>query len=566
MQKSDGTVFNPYTPEGKDTLSAIIARNSAYTYIADSTGPEGYIDPSVLGGMPAYSFVLYGMDPNHYYQSTQYWAGKFDFTSQLTKIHELKFGAEARFHELTLHSYQIVAKKDSLGNAIVPFEPAIPEYENLNRHDYVRNPREISSYIQDKIELKNIILNVGLRFDYFDANSVVPTDPNDPSIFYPFKNEHKYKNWIPMPANYQGTLDQYTESLLAQNIIREYTPDERREFMQKKVDPKITLSPRLGFAFPITDRGILHFSYGHFYQIPQFQYLYTDPDFKVNSTSSISTVVMGNADLEPQKTVMYEFGLQQQFSDAISCNVTLFYRDVRGWVGTSSLIDLKRSETMISGSGYSKYVNKDYENVKGITLKIEKRMSDNYSFRADYTFQSAEGTYTDPNDEYNDIRNNRAAVLTLLPLGFDQRHTANVQFIYSISDWVFSLIGRYWTGLPYTPTAPTGAGTIGMYAVTGLVTNSERLPSQKTIDMTISKSIRLFSQVDMEIFLNVYNLLDQRDATNVYTDTGSPDYTTASQSIPYNVKRVSTVDDFVNQPSWYTAPRQVQLGLTLGFN
>jgi outer membrane receptor for ferrienterochelin and colicin len=416
------------------------------------------------------------------------------------------------------------------------------------------------------LEFKNIILNVGLRFDYFDANSVVPTDPNDPNIYSPFKNEHIYANWVPMPSSFHGTMDQYIDSLLTNKIIREYTPDERRTFMQKKVNPKIALSPRLGFSFPITDRGIMHFSYGHFNQIPQFQYLYTDPDFKVNSGSTISNLLMGNADLEPQKTVMYEIGLQQQFSDVISLDVTLFYRDVRGWVGTSPLIDLMRSETMQTGAGYSKYVNRDYENVKGVTLKLEKRFSDNYSFRADYTFQVAEGTYTNPNDEYNDLQSNRAPVLALLPLGFDRTHTANVQFIYSVSNWVFSLIGRYWSGLPYTPTPPQGADPVGMSSASGILTNSERLPSQKIVDFTISKSIRLSSQVALEVFLNIYNLLDQRDATSVYSDTGNPDYTTQDSGQRYNNTRVSTIEDYVNQPTWYTAPRQIQFGVSLGFN
>ena len=564
VKREDGTTFNPNTYP--DSLNLLIALNKPYTYVSDPNGPEGYTDPSELGAPTTYSFVNHGMDPNHFNRSTTYWAGKFDLTSQVNKIQEWKIGAEVRLYELELHSYQIVGKKDAIGNTIDPFEPAVPDVDDINRFDYLRKPKEISAYIQDKLEFKNIILNVGLRFDYFDANSVVPTDLNDPSIHFPFKNEHKYANWVPMPSGYLGTEDQYIASLLANNTIREYSLEERRAIMQKKVDPKMSLSPRLGFSFPITDRGIMHFSYGHFYQIPQFQFLYTDPDFKINSGSTISNLIMGNPDLDPQKTVMYEIGLQQQFTDAISLDVTLFYRDVRGWVGTSPLIDLMRSENRETGAGYSRYVNRDYENVRGITFKLEKRFSDNYSFRADYTYQSAEGTYTNPNDEYNDIQNNRAPVLALLPLGFDRTHTANVQVIYSISDWVFSLIGRYWTGLPYTPTPPQGADPVGMSRVSGILTNSQRLPSQKNIDLTISKSLQLFSKVNLEIFFNIYNLLDQRDATGVYTDTGSPDYTTQDIGQRYNPSRVGTIEDFINQPSWYTSPRQIQFGLALGFN
>ena len=99
--------------------------------LRDLNGPEGYTDPNELGAPTVYSFVNHGMDPNNYYQSTRSWAGKFDLTSQINNVQELKFGAEARFHELTLHSYQIVGKLDANGNTIEPFEPAIPDVADL---------------------------------------------------------------------------------------------------------------------------------------------------------------------------------------------------------------------------------------------------------------------------------------------------------------------------------------------------------------------------------------------------------------------------------------------------
>jgi len=329
--------------------------------------------------------------------------------------------------------------------------------------------------------------------------------------------------------------------------------------MQRKVDAKMALSPRLGIAFPITDRGVIHFSYGHFFQVPEFQYLYTGPDFKI--TSGSGNGLFGNPDLKPQKTVMYELGLQQQLSNDLGVDVTLFYRDIRDWVGTSRLFDTEKLTVK-----YSMFENKDYENVRGITLKLEKRMSGNFSFRTDYTFQIAEGTYSSPTDEYNDALNDRAPVLALIPMNWDQRHTFNAQFMYNISGWTVSLIGRYWSGRPYTPSFPASE-SVGQSAVFGLTTNSARLPAQRGLDMTINKTFPLASRVNLNFFVNVYNVLDLRDAVAVYTDTGSPDYSTGIKpsQIPYSATRVSTVEDFVNNSSWYIAPRQVQVGLALGF-
>lgn len=547
--------FDPFTTEGQAHLQDIIARGGRFEYVPDPNGPDGYLDPEGIQQAPApYSFLNKGMDVTHTERSSAYWVGKLDFTSQLNTTHLLKAGAEARLHELTLYSYQVIPATDANGQPITPFQPAIPAVGSVYRHDYNREPRELSAYVQDKIEFNNIILNAGLRYDYFDPNSVIPADPTDPSIYAPFKDEHKYKD-----ADGDGRIS--ANEKVASN---EYTSDERRAFMHKKIDAKTALSPRLGIAFPITDRGVIHFSYGHFFQIPEFQYLYTNPDFKV--TSSSGTSLFGNADLKPQKTVMYEIGLQQQLTDQVGIDVTLFYRDVRDWVGTSQVIGIERAPGVRTSVGYSQFENKDYSNVRGITLKVEKRLANNYSFRADYTFQSAEGTYSSPQDEFNASLSNRQPVLALLPMSWDQRHTFNAQFIYDIADWTFSLIGRYWSGRPYTPSFPQAEST-GASAVIGLRTNSARRPAQKGLDLTVNRSFRLDGRKRLGFFVNVYNLLDQRDATNVWTDTGSPDYTTTIDPsiVPYNESRVSTVEDFVNQPTWYTAPRQVHVGLAFEF-
>ncbi|MDZ7313424.1 MAG: TonB-dependent receptor [candidate division KSB1 bacterium] len=542
-------VFDPFTQEGQAHLQDVIARGGLFDYVPDPNGPDGYLEPESIDPPTSYSFMNKGMDVTHTERSSAYWVGKFDLTSQITKTHQLKFGSEVRLHDLSLYSFQIVPATDANGQPITPFKPAIPEKGSVYRHDYDREPREISAYVQDKAEFNDIIFNIGLRYDYFHANSNIPTDPTDPNIYSPFKNENIYRD-----LNGDGNIgiDEQVES-------NKYTPDERRAFMQKKVKAKTALSPRLGIAFPITDRGVIHFSYGHFFQIPEFQYLYANPDFKV--TSGSGTAIFGNPDLKPQKTVMYEIGLQQQLTDVIGIDLTLFYRDVRDWVGTSRIFS-----TAKTGVAYSMFENKDYSNVRGITLKVEKRLAGNYSFRADYTFQSAEGTYSNPQDEYNAALANRSPVLALLPMNWDQRHTFNAQLIYDVANWTFSLIGRYWSGRPYTPSFPVSE-TVGASAVTGLTTNSARRPAQKGIDLTINRSFRFGTHRCLDFFVYVYNLLDQRDATVVYTDTGSPEYTTTidPSKIPYNSARVSTVEDYINQPAWYTAPRQVQVGLAWGF-
>jgi hypothetical protein len=239
-------------------------------------------------------------------------------------------------------------------------------------------------------------------------------------------------------------------------------------------------------------------------------------------------------------------------------DVSLFYKDTRDWVGTSPLID-----TPIPSIKYVRYENKDYENVRGVTVKTKKRFSDNWYGEVDYSFMVAEGTYSNPGDAYNDLLNEDEPRKSLIPMGWDQRHTFSAQFAYMISGWTLSMIGTYNTGRPYTPDFAKGE-FVGSSSVIGLRENSARLPAVRNMDIMISRNF-FFGRTRFQLFLNVFNVFDIKDVTGVYADTGSPEYTTNidPDDIPYNVKRVSTVEDYVKQPSWYTAPRQVQLGFSV---
>lgn len=548
-------IDDPTTPAGRDSLDYVITQRLNYAYRPDPNGPDGYVHPDSSGSPPtAYSYYNSGMDMTHYYRSSAYWLGKVDLTSQVHPAHQLKAGLEFRLHELNLDQFTIRQKLDENGSPIVPFQPDHPTMGSVYWHLYDRNPREFSAYIQDKIELKELNINIGVRFDYFDANASKPVDPHNPNIYIPMTNETKYKDWVPPPDSL--TVQEREEYM---NRFEEYTPEERREFMQEKVDPKMALSPRLGIAYPISDKGVIHFSYGHFFQVPNFEYLYDNPDFKFASGGGYQ--VFGNPDLKPERTVQYEVGLQQQIAEDIGVDVTLFYKDIRDWVGTSPLIQIGDRTDL----KYSQFENRDYANVRGVTLKADKRFANNFSASFDYTFQIAEGTYSNPRDAFNAFQNEEEPVKNLIPLNWDQNHTFNARVVYRLSDWTFSLIGNYWTGRPYTPDYAIGQYTGGSTQV-GLKENSARLPEQKSVDLYINRRIRV-AGLHCDVFFNVYNVFNTLDETNVYADTGTARYTTQirPERIGYSAARIGTPEAFVNRPDWYTWPRQIQAGLAIGF-
>lgn len=534
--------FDPSTDTGRQELEQIKADRLSYRYIIDPTGPMGYVHPDSTFSPASYSFLNAGMDMTQLKRSTEYWLGKFDITSQVNQYHQVKAGAELRLYELNYDWFDIKpALAENGTEQIVPFEPYVPPTSTIYHNQYLHEPRSFSAYLQDKIELTELIINIGVRFDWFDANASVPSDPTDPNIYNPFRDENIYRN----PDAPEGERE-------------EYSTDERREFMHTPVDAKLQLSPRLGIAYPITDRGVIHFSYGHFFQIPEFQYLYQNPGFKVLGSSGFS--VFGNPDLKPQSTVMYEIGLQQQITDNMGIDVTLFYRDVRDWVGTSPLVS-----TVIDAVKYSMYENKDYSNVRGVNIKLERRFADNFSSRVSYSYQVAEGTYSNPTDAFNSYLNDEEPRLALVPLNWDQNHTVNASFVYQYKGWMASLIGRYWSGRPYTPSFPRGE-FVGGTALLGLEENSARRPNRKSVDLTVNRRFQVGS-LGVNLFCNAYNLLDTKNETGVYSDTGTADYTTTINRdiIQYNPARVGTVDEFIIQPGWYSAPREIHLGLSIDF-
>ena len=214
---------------------------------------------------------------------------------------------------------------------------------------------------------------------------------------------------------------------------------------------------------------------------------------------------MGNADLEPQKTVQYEVGVQQQFGDNIGIDVTGFYKDINNLLGSKIV-------TNFTNEVYGTYINRDYGNVKGLTFSLNKRFADGFSANLDYTYSVAEGNASDPNSAFWDAQNNRETEKQLVYLDWDQRHTLKATVLIKLPFAVnVSFVGEYGSGLPYTPNSPTLEG--------GAFENSARRPQTMNLDMHFSKLIELGKR-KINLTANVYNLLDIRNEIMMYDDTG----------------------------------------------
>lgn len=451
-----------------------------------------------------YTFVSGGTLNEHFYQRSYSSELKFDITSQVTNQHDVKFGVKAKFDQLDFVNFEILRNKN---NYPVPIIPS-PVNQRGSIDVYSRNPRQFSAYIQDKMEFESMIINAGLRYDYFDANTVYAPDDFKP-----------------------------TENL---------TPAEA----------KSSFSPRLGISFPITDRGIIHFSYGHFYQLPPFRYLYTNPEFE----SIAALPVYGNANLNPEKTVTYEIGLQQQLTETMAFTVTGFYKDVRDLLAVQEI-------RISSSATYQKFVNKDYGNIKGLTFSLTKRKlaDDFFGASLDYTFQVAEGNETGADAFFIDLQSGRQSEKIPVPLAWDQLHNVNGVITFgNTRDWGVTIVASLGTGLPYSPRLLEQS----IY----LRTNSERKPIQSNVDLLAQKSFSFYDMV-LTVFVKVFNLFDTGNERFVYDDTGRATYSLEEgKGGPQATNRMSQLNpaiksatEYFNRPNYYSSPREVRMGLTLEF-
>jgi len=468
---------------------------------------------------------------------------KGDISSQLGDHHLVKGGFQYKRDDLGISGYQLQQAVDENGAPLTgaDFVPRIPEQTSSAYLEFSDiKPTSFSAYIQDKIEYDAIIINAGVRYDYFSANEQVPADREDPNIFSPLKKINQFHD-----LNGSGFIEPEEETAANRKTL-----EDREAYWWRSVSAKSTISPRLGVAYPITEEGVIHFSYGLFFQIPTNDRLFESYGYKIPSLSG-TYGPYGNPDLEPQKTTMYEIGLKQGFGEFV-IDVTGYYRDVRNWVSTSPVI-----LTGLPGVQYAVYANRDYANTRGLTLSFRRNFVDGWGFDASYTAQVAEGSNSNPADEFFASQGNAEKRLALLPLNWDQRHKVAGAFYLGGDNWGTSLRFRIGSGFPYSPSF-VEATLAGNDVPPEYPTNSRRIPFTYEFDTNVYYEFDM-GPVRPRVFVDIFNLFDTRNVTGVYSDTGEPDVTLQQFQLG------SYDPGYFVRPFNYVEPRRIQAGLEIKF-
>lgn len=525
-ERSDGLLGNRWEL-WYDSAAVSQATGGAVTYRSRYTPQPDYLLNGFdfeRDGTPA------GIGTRRYLiEKTSYLGGALNFTSQMGRYHEVKFGGDfrqykTRFFSIAPNAINILASDPNWKQITDVPQDVFGRAGRVNNYGYDNYGREVDGdvsigdsifiegpkkplflafYAQDKIEYRDLIINAGVRLDYFDTDDKTLINPSNPKI-------HSSTGYI-LPESY------------------------------KEVDPYVEVSPRLGFSFPVSERTVFYSQYGKFIQVSELNDIYFG-----SSTVRDQAVLGGNFflspigfGLEPIRTTSYEIGFRQQLSSVAAFNLTGFYRNIKGQ--TKLIRQSIDPDAQVSGE-YNRIVNGDFATTQGLELGITLRRTNRIQAQINYTFTDAEGTGSDETTYLSAVEQARTVPTTVKPLDFAQRHRGSIFVDYRfgkndggpiLQQLGVNALFTFNSGHPYTLVKTSGIGQVSPYDAgvdymldsrTRLALeplNSSTTPWNFNIDLRVDKNIKVTDRLSATLYARINNLLNTRNVINVYQRTGS---------------------------------------------
>lgn len=433
----------------------------------------------------------------------------------------------------TVFGYDITGKtKSSSGDEFAPKEPIFAY-----------------AYVQDRFELEDLVLNVGLRMDYFDAKTEVLRDPS-----FPFGGGSDPNDFDP------------------------------GDFKEKEVE--VQFSPRIGIGFPVTESTVFHAQYGRFIQIPALTDLYAS-QFDLDQFISFDPQYVQDGTIVSEETTQYEVGFRQLLGNNAALNLTLFYKNIKGLVNRQLSFFQKVQNGELRT--YIHPTNSDFGTTKGLAFSLDVTRISYFGLSLQYTFSIAEGTGSSRSSSQTAVFRNLDAQppKVIAPLDFDQRHTGNITIDFTVPKGELGLLEMtsattlisFASGRPYTPLDffDILTGNNGGPSTIGYV-NSRNAPGTFRVDLKVEKSFSLGNLL-ISPYLWVQNVFNSDNITGVYRSTGSP-YTSGFLNTPDGQAAIQSAEiqqgtgegyrqDYQaleRNPGNFGIPRLIRLGLKVNFS
>jgi outer membrane receptor for ferrienterochelin and colicin len=263
---------------------------------------------------------------------------------------------------------------------------------------------------------------------------------------------------------------------------------------------KTQISPRIGVAYPISDRDVMSFHYGRLFQVPDREVIYQG--------RLPSALVRGNPNLEPQTTISYQLGIQHMLSNTVFGQFGVYFKDIFG------LLTTVPEEVPGFANTVETYVNGDYASARGIEVTLIKKFTHGFGWELNYSYGHVTGTASDPNRALMDQGNLRDQFkpTSEQPLEWDQRHTLSVTLsLANEKNWRSSFVYQFGSGFPYTPHEREERRQ------NPELVNSKRLPSLSTLSMQGERNFSAWGQ-NVTLYVQATNLLDAQGIVRLQPD------------------------------------------------
>jgi len=418
----------------------------------------------------------------------------------------------------------------------------------LNNDIYKVHPALGSLYAQDNINFSGMILNFGLRMDFWFPGKYVDDAVGNPQVV---------------------TIPDETRKKYIDNSIGWFG---NRRF-------KARLSPRIGISHPVSDFQTLFFSYGHFSKWPRPQFVYA----KLNPYSAQSSFQkFGNPNLNPETTVAYEIGIKTQFSQNDVLTLTAYYKDIFDYVSTrTALISSERFATQ----RFITYVNADYASSRGVEIEFRKRIGRWFNGSTTFSYSIVTGKSSSADEGVLVLQGDLDESIKEEYLPWDRPFTvtATGNFYVAKNEPLFGFLpgvlddynvyvrGFFQSGKRYTASIFSGNyDTDGrpIYETDRKNRNAEIGDNWFWIDLNFEKYFYI-DKIRFSLFMEITNLFDMQNSAIINPVTGRAyevgDPTPSSWNDPNYPDLQAPISPYPLNPARYLTRRNMKFGISLRF-
>jgi uncharacterized protein YkuJ len=444
----------------------------------------------------------------------------------------------------------------TLGNTTNFF---IPTYSGNTAVPVAYEPKIFGAYLQDRLDIGDVVIEAGLRLDHFRPDGTFPRVPgfvfNVPdSLRGDFVTLRPLNAGETDPEGRLGVmhrLQPLADCGGASTASRRTNADGqvvcKNNFIPAQ--DRTVFSPKLAVAFPVTATSTFRVSYGQNVQVPALTGTGGLFDFNYRDLTTANINWTYGRDVEIPRTVLFEAGYRQLFGGNTVVDIAAYSKTNR------NSLTYRRLPYQDPNTGGPLYINSltnaDYSLARGVDVRLDRRISEIADAGLSYSYIDARGTGSDP-ATYTDLllrRNTNLSILTgapvdppelLLPLDQSRTHTLSGRFSLMfgadyaegsplspiLSDMGIFATVRVASGLPFTRLLNQANGQTGPPSDAGLegqpaeALNASRMPAEKRFDLRITKGFEVAGR-GARLFVDLRNPLGIVNTNAVYLETGS---------------------------------------------